>query len=231
MLAIAVDGIIVVDVSMGRPLPPSPEHSSFLTSSFTGFSSVLMLLSLPPLEQLPGSLSSSSSCCLTSVLGSRLAVEALDCGCWEDVSRLLTEAGLGAVRRGAGRQPGVRWSGGTRGAHVLLLEGLVGAGALAELVLRGGRRRAQLRCIRGVRLRGLGPGESGGGLVRGGRSTVSGGGRATHVGDGVGQLARVGRSHRGGADGRVGTAAPRALRTHGPHRGDAAGPAGRTRLC
>lgn len=87
---------VVVDVSIGTPLPPSPEQSSLFSSDFTGFSSVLRLLSFPPLEQLPVSLSSSSSCCLISILGSRLAVEVSDCGCWEEVSRLLTEAGVGA---------------------------------------------------------------------------------------------------------------------------------------
>lgn len=88
--------VVVVDVSIGTPLPPSLEQSSFFNSDFTGFSSVLRLLSFPPLEQLPASLSSSSSCCFISILGSRLVDEVSKCGCCEQVSRLLTEAGVRA---------------------------------------------------------------------------------------------------------------------------------------
>ncbi|KAG7275504.1 hypothetical protein CRUP_032547 [Coryphaenoides rupestris] len=133
------------DVSMGTPLPPSPEHSSFLTSSFTrGFSSIF---TVAPSFPAAGLLLLVRRLLLDLRLGLQVARGGIRLGLLRRgvhaahrcrgqrlaLSSVRGEAGVGG-RGGAGR-PDV----------LLLLEGLIGAGTLAQLGLLEGRRGHQLR--------------------------------------------------------------------------------------
>lgn len=126
----------------------------------------------------------------------------------------------------------MRRGGGAGGTHVLLLEGLVGAGALTELVLLGGGGWSQLGGVGCVRLRGLGSCKSWRRLMRGGGSTVSRGGRAAahrrQMRDGVSLLVCVRRSHGGGRGPCCSTT--NTVRAHWPHCRDTTGTSSRTRL-